>query len=95
MRIVRPGKITFMPLRTLETRPDVGLHIFQHMAEMNGAIGIGQGTGQQDLSFRGSHEFQFLCAIANYVMPCHRTALLLTRKALADTMRFPQIQNHE
>ena len=39
----------------LEANPDVGLDVFQQMAEMNGAIGIGKGTGDQYLAGSVTH----------------------------------------
>jgi hypothetical protein len=57
MCIVCPGKITFMSLGSLETRPDVGLDIFQHVPKVNRAIGVGQGAGDQDSSFLFAHSF--------------------------------------
>ena len=34
----------------LETHPDVGLDIFDQVAEMDAAIGVGQGGGDEDLA---------------------------------------------
>ena len=39
-----------MSLHFLEADPDVGLDVFHQVAEVNAAIGIGQGGGDQDLS---------------------------------------------
>ena len=39
----------------LEANPDVGLDVFQQMAEMNGAIGVGKGTGDQYLAGSVTH----------------------------------------
>ena len=37
-----------LALELLEAHPDVGLHGFQHVAKVNGAVGIGQRTGDED-----------------------------------------------
>ena len=34
----------------LEAHPDIGLYLLQHVAQVQGAVGIGQGTGNQDLA---------------------------------------------
>jgi hypothetical protein len=48
--VIRPGEVTFVALRALKTRPDVGLDVFQHVAEVDRAIGIRQCAGYKDLS---------------------------------------------
>ena len=35
----------------LETHPDVGLHLLQQVAQVQGTIGIGQCTGHQDFAW--------------------------------------------
>src|SRR5690606_13448859 len=35
----------------LEANPDVGLDVFQQMTQVNRAVGIGQGTGDQNLAW--------------------------------------------
>jgi len=37
----------------LKAHPHVGLNIFEHVAQMNGAIGIGQGAGYENLAGLG------------------------------------------
>jgi hypothetical protein len=37
-----------MATHSLITNPDIGLDVFQHVAEMDGAVGIGQGAGDED-----------------------------------------------
>ena len=39
----------------LEAHPDIGLDGFQDMTQVQGAIGVGQGAGYQNLSFGGGH----------------------------------------
>ncbi len=39
-----------VPAHLLKSYPDIGLHILNQMADMDGAIGVGQGAGDQDLS---------------------------------------------
>ena len=36
----------------LIAHPDVGLDVFQQVAQVNGAVGVGQGTGHQDVAWR-------------------------------------------
>lgn len=50
MSIIRTHIHTVMPSELLQAHPDIGLDSFHHMAEMNGAIGIGESAGYQDLS---------------------------------------------
>jgi hypothetical protein len=47
--ISTPEKALITPL-FLETHPDISLDIFDQMAYVNGPIGIGQGTGNQNFS---------------------------------------------
>jgi hypothetical protein len=39
-----------MALHLLEAHPDVGLDVFDQMAEMDAAVGIGQGGGDEDFA---------------------------------------------
>jgi hypothetical protein len=39
----------------LETYPDVSLDVFQQVAKVNGAVGVGQGTGDQNLALAVCH----------------------------------------
>jgi len=39
-----------MALHLLKAYPYIGLNVFHQVAEMNGAIGIGQGAGNQEVS---------------------------------------------
>ena len=63
-----------MSLRTLETRPDVGLDIFQHMSQVDRAVGVGKGAGYKNSSFRFAHGvfdaagFPAMIRIRNYGM---------------------------
>ena len=36
-----------MPAKFLKTDPDIGLDIFDQMPQMDGAVGVGQGTGDE------------------------------------------------
>ena len=42
--------IALVPLHFLKAHPDVGLDVFHHVAEVDGAVGVGQGAGDQDFS---------------------------------------------
>jgi hypothetical protein len=39
----------------LKAHPDVGLDVFDQMAEVDGAVGVGQGAGDEDVAT--GHEF--------------------------------------
>ena len=41
----------FMAAHALEAHPDVGLDVFHQMAQMDGAVGIGQGAGDKDAAW--------------------------------------------
>jgi hypothetical protein len=41
MDIIGTNVDAFMALQSLESNKDVRLNVFEHMAEMNGAVGIG------------------------------------------------------
>ena len=55
MGIICPGEVTLMAPGTLKTCPDVGLDIFQHMTQVDRAVCIGQGAGNEDSSFLFAH----------------------------------------
>ena len=42
--IIRPGEVTFMALRPLETYPDVRLQVLDQMAHVNRAIRVWKGV---------------------------------------------------
>jgi hypothetical protein len=44
-----------MAAQFLEARPDIGLDVLDQVAEMDRAVGIGQGAGDKDLA--GHHGF--------------------------------------
>jgi hypothetical protein len=43
--------MALMTTHLLKTHPDVGLDVFDKMTQMNRAIGIGQGTGDEDFAW--------------------------------------------
>lgn len=45
--IVGTDKVHLVTAHSLITNPDIGLDVFQHVAKMDGAIGIGKGAGYQ------------------------------------------------
>ena len=47
MRVVGTHKIDCVPLHTLKTHPDVRLYVFHHVADVEIAVGIGQGGGDK------------------------------------------------
>ena len=46
--VIRANVMTGMPAHFLEAHPNVGLDVFHQVAEVNAAIGVGQGGGNQD-----------------------------------------------
>ena len=51
MGVVGADIQAFMAAHALETHPDVGLDVLHQMAQMDGAVGIGQGTGDEDAAW--------------------------------------------
>jgi hypothetical protein len=51
MGIVGADIQAFMAAHALEADPDVGLDVLHQMAQMDGAVGIGQGTGDEDAAW--------------------------------------------
>ena len=54
MRVVCADVEAVFTAQALIARPDVGLQVFDQMAEMDWPIGVGQGAGDQDAA-RGGH----------------------------------------
>ena len=50
MRIVGANKFHFVALHALVPHPDVGLDVFHDVANVEGAVGIGQGGGDKKLA---------------------------------------------
>ena len=48
MGVIRADVVTFMAAHFLKAHPDVGLDVLHEVAQMNGAIGVGQGAGYQN-----------------------------------------------
>ena len=48
MRIVGANKQASVSTQLLKSDPNVGLDVFHQVAEMNTAVGVGQGGGNQD-----------------------------------------------
>ena len=53
--IIRAHIGALLAAQFLEAYPDIGLDVFQQVAQMNGAIGVGKGTGHQDFAGRVTH----------------------------------------
>ena len=51
--VVGAHVVAFVPLHLLEAHPDVGLDVFDQVAEVNAAVGVGQRGGDEDFSFSG------------------------------------------
>ena len=50
MRVVRAHEIDLVALHALETHPDVGLDVLHDVANVEVAIGVGQGGGNEELA---------------------------------------------
>ena len=53
--IIGADVVAFVAAQTLETYPDIGLDVFDHVAEVNGAVGIRQGAGYENAAFGLRH----------------------------------------
>ena len=53
--IIGADVVTFVPPCFLETHPDIGLYIFDQMAQVDGSVGVGQGAGDKDFAATGKH----------------------------------------
>ena len=51
MSIVSTDIMTLMPAHLMEPDPDIGLDVFDKMAQMNRTVGIGQGAGDEDFAW--------------------------------------------
>jgi len=54
VRVVGADVIDLVTPHALEARPDVGLDVFDHVAQVDGAVGIGQGGGDEDAARHGA-----------------------------------------
>ena len=52
MRVIRAYKIDGVPLHALKPYPNIGLYVFHDVPNMEVAVGIGQGGGDEDLTQR-------------------------------------------
>ncbi len=53
MGVVRADINALVAAVLLETHPHVGLDVLEHVAKVNGTIGIGQGAGNENLAWLG------------------------------------------
>ncbi len=51
VRVVGPYPYGVVATHALEANPDIGLHVFHHVPEMDRSIGIGQGAGDENVSW--------------------------------------------
>ena len=54
--VVGADVMAFVPAQFLEPHPDVGLDVLHQMPEMDRAVGVGQGAGDEDFSFVLGHD---------------------------------------
>ena len=52
MRVICAYKIDGVPLHALKPHPNIGLYVFHDVPNMEVAVGIGQGGGNEDLTQR-------------------------------------------
>ncbi len=55
VRVVGADVNTLVTAQFLKARPDVGLHVLEHVADVDRAIGVGQCAGDDDLPGWGTH----------------------------------------
>ncbi len=53
MSVVSAAVVAFVAAQFLKAHPNVGLDVFDHMAEVDAAVGIGQGGGNEDFACHG------------------------------------------
>ena len=66
VRVISTDIKAVMAPRPLEPHPDVGLHLLQHVAQVQGSVGVGQRAGYQYFS-RG------VCSHSSKVSECIKT----------------------
>ncbi|WP_235200691.1 hypothetical protein [Polycyclovorans algicola] len=58
MGVISADVMDLVPAEPLKAHPDVGLHIADEMAEVDLAVGVGQGVGDEDATHGGSQRFK-------------------------------------
>lgn len=53
--VVGAAVVAFVAAQFLQAHPNIGLDMFHHVSEMNRAVGIGQGGGNEDFA---GHDFE-------------------------------------
>ena len=53
VRVVGAAVVAFVAAQFLEAHPNVGLDVFDHVAEVDAAVGIGQRGGNEDFACHG------------------------------------------
>ena len=61
--IIGTDEVHLMTAHSLITNPDIGLDVFQHVAKMDGAIGIGEGAGYQHFTRISCHITFLMCLL--------------------------------
>ena len=76
VRVVGADIMAGVAAHFLEAHPDVGLDVFDQMAQMNAAVGVGQGGGDENFSgFSGG------CASSHGGLPGSKSAGILANRA--------------
>jgi hypothetical protein len=57
VRVVGADVPALVAAHLLEAHPDVGLDVFDQVAEVDGAVGVGQGGGDEDFAGHGNGEY--------------------------------------
>ena len=61
MGIIGANIETMVTLHLLKSNPYIGLDVFHQMAQVDGAIGVGQGTGNEDFTLLCGHSGCLFC----------------------------------
>ncbi|MNB93050.1 hypothetical protein D3C75_401660 [compost metagenome] len=63
VRVIGTDEMHLMATHSLITNPDIGLDVFQHVAKMDGAVGIGEGAGYQHSTRISCHNTFLMCLL--------------------------------
>ncbi len=65
MCVVSADIPAFMATHFLQTHPDIGLHVADQMAKMNGTVGVGQGAGNENFAWHGGERRERVLKLAD------------------------------
>jgi len=64
--VVGAHVVDLVAAHALEAHPDVGLDVLHQMAQVDGAVGVGQGAGDEDAAAGGGGHGAELCGKAKF-----------------------------